>query len=159
MTTVEIAGDWLTVRFTSAEQVLGRLVDLDNPLTAVTHAEHLGGWQDACRGSGLLIGVPDIWIIGTRTHGGTHRLISLRRRRGRALRITLTGQPFDELILSVTHSHRVLHALADGRWTDHATDPSWAISEIEALPTSPARCRGSQPAREQVHSEPRRKEA
>lgn len=136
MTTVEIAEQTLRLRFTSAERLLARVRDLRIPVEAVTHAEHLGSWHDVCRGTGRLVGLADVWVIGTRTSDGTRRLISLRSRRGRALRITVTGQPFDELILSVPHSHRILHQLADGRWTDHATDPSWALRDHQAVSAS-----------------------
>ncbi len=101
MTRVTIVGDRLEVRFTRAEKLAGLLRDVDIPLGAVRAvAVELDGLSAArgVRAPGL--GLPGLRKIGTwRSPQGKSVVVA---RKGRpALRLTLAGLAYDELLLDV----------------------------------------------------------
>ena len=112
MPTIDITSSTLHVRFTRPERVAGLLRDQHMPLTAVTGAEVVPNGLAAVRGlraPGL--GVPGYRKIGTwrRRHG---RSLVVARRGRPALRVRLTGQRYDELLLDVADPERAAAELS-----------------------------------------------
>ena len=101
MTTINLSGDRLEVRFRPLEKLAGLLRDLDVPTSAITSVtvepDGLAGAK-GIRAPGL--GIPGVRKLGT--WRGRHRkaMVSVRRDQA-AVRITLTGQKYDELLLGV----------------------------------------------------------
>jgi hypothetical protein len=101
MATIETTTGTLRITPTRAEKVLGLLRDLEVPLSAVRSAEVVPDGLAAVRGlraPGL--GLPGVRRIGTWRRGGGRSFVSVRR--GPAVRIELTGQRFDTVVVSVT---------------------------------------------------------
>ncbi|MGY1737079.1 hypothetical protein ACI79L_13595 [Geodermatophilus sp. SYSU D00684] len=111
MATVTTTSQTLRITLTPAEKVLGLLRDLEVPLTAVRTAEVVPDGLAAARGlraPGL--GVPGRRKIGTwRRRGGTS-FVSVRR--GAAVRLELTGQRVDTLLVTVDDAPAVVAALS-----------------------------------------------
>ena len=100
MATVQLTTDSLTVHLTRAEKLAGLLRDLTLPLDAVTEMEVVPDGASAVRGvraPGL--GLP--WRrIGTWRRRGERSLVSVRRGEP-ALRLRLTGQRFDTVLVGL----------------------------------------------------------
>jgi hypothetical protein len=99
MATVRIDGNRLTVRLSAIEKVAGLLRDIEVPLQAVTAVEVEPDGLTAARGvraPGLAI--PGRRKIGTWRGRGTKRMVSVRAGQP-AIRLTVTGQRHDELLL------------------------------------------------------------
>src|SRR4051812_10992051 len=99
MATLHRTGSALCVRFTRAEKLAGLVRDLDIPLAAVTGAELVTDPMTALRGlraPGLAL--PGIRGIGTWRTRGTRTLVSVRRNQP-AVRVELTGQRYDSLLI------------------------------------------------------------
>ena len=112
MTTPILTADALHVRFTTAEKLTGLLRDLTVPRSAVVRAEVVRDGLAAARGlraPGL--GLPGLRKIGTWYHRGTRTAVSVRRARP-AVRIELTGQRYDALLLDVERPEELAAALA-----------------------------------------------
>ncbi|MDT0164855.1 hypothetical protein Q9R32_04735 [Actinotalea sp. AC32] len=108
MPTVSISPSTLSVSFSLGERVAGLLRDQHVPTSAVTGAEVVPDGLAALRGlraPGL--GLPGVRGIGTwrRRHGGS-TLASVRAGRP-ALRVTLRGQRWAELLLDVDRPEQV----------------------------------------------------
>ncbi len=102
MATASIANDVLQIRLTLVEKVSGLLGDLDVPLHAVRDAHVAPDALAAVRGRrapGLAI--PGRRKIGTWRGRGGKRFVSVRSGQA-AVRLTLTGQRYDELLLGMT---------------------------------------------------------
>ncbi|WP_209307517.1 hypothetical protein [Geodermatophilus sp. DF01-2] len=105
----------LTVSLSRGERVLGLLRDLEVPRSAVRSVEVLPDGLAATRGlraPGLAL--PGRRKIGTWRGRGEKTLVSVRRGRP-AVRVRLTGQRFDTLLLGVDDPAGVAGALAPAR--------------------------------------------
>ena len=115
MATVTTTPRTLHVSPTRAERVLGLLRDLEVPLSAVQSVEVVPDGPAAVRGlraPGL--GLPGLRLIGTWRGRGERTLVSVRRGRP-AVRVRLTGQRFDTLLLGVDDPAAVAGALTAAR--------------------------------------------
>lgn len=112
MPTIDITATTLHIRFTGPERVAGLLRDQHLPLTAVTSADVVPDGLAAVHGlraPGL--GLPGFRKIGTwrRRHG---RSLVVTRRGRPALRVRLTGQRYEELLLDVAEPERAAAELS-----------------------------------------------
>ena len=111
MATVTTTPQTLTVTLSRAERVLGLLRDLEVPRSAVQSVEVV---PDGCaatpgvRAPGLAL--PGLRRVGTWRGRGEKTLVSVRRGRP-AVRVRLTGQRFDTLLLGVDDPAAVTGAL------------------------------------------------
>ncbi len=101
MTTINVSGDRLQVRFRLAERVAGLLRDLDVPRSSIQSVTVEPDGLAAAKG----IRAPGLGVPGVRKLGtwrGRHRKAMVSVRRGQpAVRITLAGERYDELLLGV----------------------------------------------------------
>ena len=98
MSTVDVTDTSLTVRLTTAEKVLGLLRDQVVPRSAVTAVEVVPDGVAAVRGLRALgLAVPGRRLGTWRSRGRT-RLVDVRRGQP-ALRVQLSGQRYDELLV------------------------------------------------------------
>jgi hypothetical protein len=112
MTTITLHPTVLSVTFTRTEKVAGLLRDLQVPLSAVRSVEVVPDGITATRGlraPGL--GLPGIRKIGTWRAPGSRSLVSVRAGRP-ALRITLEGQRYAQLLLEADDAVELAAALA-----------------------------------------------
>ncbi|RFU21236.1 hypothetical protein [Geodermatophilus marinus] len=112
MATVRTTPETLTVLLSPAEKVLGLLRDLRVPRSAVRSVEALPDGLAATRGlraPGL--GVPGVRKIGTWRGHGEKALVSVRRGQG-AVRVRLTGQRFDTLLIGADDAEALAARLA-----------------------------------------------
>jgi hypothetical protein len=101
MATIKITDTTLEIRFRPWEKVAGLLRDLEVPRSAVTGVTVETDALRAARGlraPGLAI--PGVRKVGTWRGRGRRTMVSVRRNQP-ALRITLTGARYDELLLGV----------------------------------------------------------
>ena len=101
MTTITLHDGVLRVSFTAREKLAGLLRDQRVPLRSVQRVEVVPDGTAAARGiraPGL--GLPGIRLIGTWRRRGGKALVSTRGH-GPAVRITLTGEQWSELLLGV----------------------------------------------------------
>ncbi len=115
MATVTATPETLTVTLSRSERVLGLLRDLEVPRSAVQSVEVVPDGIAATRGlraPGL--GVPGIRYIGTWRGRGGKTLVSVRRGQP-AVRVRLTAQRFDTLLLGADDPAAVAGALAPAR--------------------------------------------
>ncbi len=115
MATVTTTPQTLHVSLTRAERVLGLLRDLEVPRSAVRAVEVVPDGLAAVRGlraPGL--GLPGLRLIGTWRRRGEKALVSVRRGQP-AVRVRLTGQRFDTLLLGVDDPAAVARALSPAR--------------------------------------------
>jgi hypothetical protein len=115
MATVTATPRTLTVSLSRSERVLGLLRSLEVPLSAVREVEVVPDGLAATRGlraPGLAL--PGVRKIGTWRGRGTKTLVSVRRGQP-AVRVHLTGQRFDALLLGVDDPAAVAATLPPGR--------------------------------------------
>ncbi|NMH98847.1 hypothetical protein [Pseudonocardia acidicola] len=101
MTTAQVTSDALEVTFTPGEKLAGLVRDIRIPLSAVRGAEVVAdglGATHGLRAPGLSL--PGVRKIGTWRRPGEKALVSVRRDRP-AVRVSLTGQHYDTLLLDV----------------------------------------------------------
>ncbi|MGY1734352.1 hypothetical protein ACI798_22845 [Geodermatophilus sp. SYSU D01045] len=101
----------LRITLTPAEKVLGLLRDLEVPLSAVRSAEVVPDGLAAAHGlraPGL--GLPGVRKIGTWRRRGGKAFVSVRR--GTAVRLELTGQRVDTVLVTVDDAAAVVAALS-----------------------------------------------
>ena len=111
MATIQTTSGTLRVSLTRTEKVLGLLRDLEAPLTAVRAVAVVPAGRAATRGvraPGL--GLPGLRLIGTWRRRGGRTLVSVRRGRP-AVRIELTGQRHDSVLVSTDDAAAVAAAL------------------------------------------------
>ena len=100
MATVHLTTETLTVRLTRGERIAGLLRDLTVPLDAVSLVEVVPDALAAVRG----LRAPGLGLpsrrIGTWRRRGERSLVSVRRGRP-ALRLRLTGQRFDTVLVEL----------------------------------------------------------
>lgn len=114
MATIETTPRTLRISLTRAEHVLGLLRDLEVPLAAVRTAEVVPDGLAAARGlraPGL--GLPGLRKIGTWRRRGSTGFVSVRR--GPAVRLELTGQRFDTVLVSVADPVAAVGAVEGAR--------------------------------------------
>ncbi|MFC4695607.1 MULTISPECIES: hypothetical protein [Geodermatophilus] len=101
----------LRITLTPTEKVLGLLRDLEVPLSAVRSAEVV---PDGLAAAGGLrapgLGLPGVRKIGTWRRRGGRTFVSVRR--GAAVRLELTGQRFDTVLVTVDDAAAVVAALS-----------------------------------------------
>lgn len=107
MAWMEIDGHQLVVRFSPAERVLGLVRDLVVPLSSVDSVELMDSWK-AVRGLRVGLGLPRVRLVGTWYSRGHRQLVSLRRGVP-ALKVGLSGERYDEVLISVPETD-LLHA-------------------------------------------------
>jgi hypothetical protein len=115
MATVTMTPQTLRVSLSRAERVLGLLRDLEVPRSAVQAVEVVPDGFAATRGlraPGLAL--PRLRRVGTWRGRGGKTLVSVRRGRP-AVRVRLTGQRFDTLLLGVDDPDAVAGALTTAR--------------------------------------------
>lgn len=111
MAEVSITDGRLTARLRRWEQVAGLLGDLDVPVTAVTAAEVVPDGASALQGvraPGLAL--PGGPRVGTWRGRGARRWVSVRPHQP-ALRVRLTGQRYDEVLVTTADAERLAGAL------------------------------------------------
>jgi hypothetical protein len=110
MATIETTPRTLRISLTRAEKVLGLLRDLEVPLAAVRSAEVVPEGLAAVRG----LRAPGLGLparrIGTWRRRGTKTLLSVRR--GPAVRLELTGQRYDTVLVTVDDAPAVVAAVS-----------------------------------------------
>jgi hypothetical protein len=114
MATIETTPATLRIRLSRAEKLFGLLCDLEVPRSAVTAAESVPAGLAAVRGlraPGL--GLPGVRAIGTWRRRGEKTYVSVRRNQP-AVRITLTGQRFDTLLIGTDDAAEVASSLRPG---------------------------------------------
>ena len=113
MAELDITATTAQVRLTTAEKIFGLLRDLSFPLSAVTSVTGEDDGLRAARGlRGPGLALPGRRKIGTWRGRGRRTLVSVRAGEP-AIRIALTGQRFDEVVLS--------HPAA-GTWADRLAE-------------------------------------
>ncbi|MGY1697915.1 hypothetical protein ACI780_23710 [Geodermatophilus sp. SYSU D00814] len=114
MATIQTTPQTLSVSLTRTEKVLGLLRDLEVPRAAVRSVEVVPDGLAAARGlraPGL--GLPGRRLIGTWRRRGTRAFVSVRR--GPAVRLHLTGQRFDTVLVSADDAAAVAADVAAHR--------------------------------------------
>jgi hypothetical protein len=99
MATIETTPASLRVRLTRTEKLFGLLRDLEVPRSAITTVEAVPAGLAAIRGlraPGL--GLPGVRAVGTWRRRGEKSYVSVRRAQP-AVRIRLTGQRFDTVLI------------------------------------------------------------
>lgn len=112
MAALDITPDTVTVRFTTAETVLGLCRGVTFPRSSITGVTVVADGLAATRGiraPGL--GLPGVRKIGTWRRRGAKELVSVRRGQP-AVRIELTGQPHAAVVIGVDDAERVAAELA-----------------------------------------------
>ncbi|TKJ22398.1 hypothetical protein [Blastococcus sp. CCUG 61487] len=115
MATIESTPTSLRVRLTRAEKVFGLLRDLEVPRSAITAVEAVPAGLDALRGlraPGL--GLPGLRSIGTWRRPGEKAYVSVRRNQP-AIRVSLTGERYDTLLLGTDDAAALAEELAPAR--------------------------------------------
>ena len=97
MATLTVDGDRLRVGFPRKEKVLGVVGDLDVPVSSVTGAAEVRSWREV-KGWRVGLGLPGVWLLGTWRWKGRRQLVALRKGRP-AVRVTLSGEKYDELLI------------------------------------------------------------
>lgn len=110
MTDLTLTDAELTVRFTATEKALGILRDVTVPRSAVTSAQLVRSWRREVRGLRVGLGLPGVRALGTWRWGGHRQLVDLRRGVP-AVRIGLTGERYDELLVSTPDAERIVAEL------------------------------------------------
>ncbi|MGR6965427.1 hypothetical protein ACU610_13265 [Geodermatophilus sp. URMC 61] len=103
------------VSLSRTERLLGLLRDLEVPLSAVQGVDVVPDGLAATRGlraPGLAL--PGVRKVGTWRRRGEKTLVSVRRGQP-AVRVRLTGQRFDTLLLGVDDAAAVAATLSTGR--------------------------------------------
>lgn len=114
MTTIHVSDDTLTVRLAPVSKLAGLLRDQVVPRSAVTTVEVVPDGLAAARGvraPGLAL--PGRRKIGTWRGRGARRFVDVRRGQP-ALRLTLEGQRYDELLLGHDDARALAARLAPG---------------------------------------------
>ena len=110
MATIETTPGTLRISLTRAEKVLGLLRDLEVPLSAVRSAEVVPEGLTTVRG----LRAPGFGLptrrIGTWRRRGTRTYLSVRR--GPAVRLELTGQRYDSVLVTVDDAPAVVAAVS-----------------------------------------------
>ena len=99
MATITVSPTQIDISFTTAEKIGGLVRDQSVPRTAISSVEAVDDGYAATRGlraPGL--GIPGVRKIGTWRANGAKHLVSVRRGEP-AIRIELTGQRYDSLII------------------------------------------------------------
>jgi hypothetical protein len=114
MARIDLTADALTVRFSTVERIFGLLNDISVPRSAVTSVSVEPSGLAAVRGlraPGL--GLPGRRKIGTwRGTGDLKRRTAVSVRTGEpAVRITLTGTRWDQLVIGTCEADRLVQAL------------------------------------------------
>lgn len=114
MTTTLVADGHLHVSFTRAQKLVGVLRDQEVPVGAIRSAEVV---HDALAAtSGLRapgLGVPGRRMLGTWRHRSSRTLVDVHRGRP-AVRLTLAGQPYATMLLTVDDPDALVAALTPG---------------------------------------------
>ena len=99
MAALRLTPSTLTLRLSRSEKILGILRDLEVPLAAVRSVEVVPDPLPAVRGLRAPgTALPGLRKIGTWRRSGERVLVSVRRGQP-AVRVRLTGQPYDELVI------------------------------------------------------------
>jgi len=115
MTTISIHPTSLHVTFTTREKVLGLVRDQQIPLSAVRGVEVVPDGGAATRGLRAPgFALPGVRSIGTWRGRGERALVAVRGGRP-AVRLTLDGQRYGELLLAVDDPAAVADTLAATR--------------------------------------------
>ncbi len=112
MATIESTPTTLTVRLSRAEKFFGLLRDLEVPRSAITAVEVVPAGLAAVRGlraPGL--GLPGVRAIGTWRRRGEKTYVSVRRDQP-AVRVSLTGQRFDTVLIGADDAAALAAELA-----------------------------------------------
>lgn len=112
MATIETTTATLRVHLTRVEKFFGLLRDLEVPRSAITSVEAVPAGLPAVRGlraPGL--GLPGVRAIGTWRRRGEKSYVSVRRNQP-AVRIGLTGQRFDTVLIGTDDAHALAAELA-----------------------------------------------
>lgn len=115
MATIRTTPESLSISLTRAEKFFGMLRDLEVPRSAIASAEAVPSGPAALRGlraPGL--GLPGIRSIGTWRRRGEKSYISVRRNQP-ALRVRLTGQRYDTVLVSTDDAAALAAELAPAR--------------------------------------------
>ncbi len=115
MAELQLTPTTLTVRFPRREKIAGLVRDLAVPLDAVRDAEVVADPLTAVRGlraPGL--GLPGVRKIGTWRRPGERTLVSVRRNQP-AVRVRLTGERYDALLIGADDAAPLAGRLAAAR--------------------------------------------
>jgi hypothetical protein len=114
MTTLHVEGNDLALRFTTFEKIAGLVRDARVPLSSIRSAVLVDNGLAAAKGlraPGL--GLPGYRKLGTWRTLGAKSLVSVRRDLP-AVRITLDGERYDTLLVSMPDAAAVAALLAGG---------------------------------------------
>lgn len=106
---MEIDGHRLVVRFSPAEHVLGLVRDLVVPLSSVEAVDLMDSWKDV-RGLRVGLGLPRVRLVGTWYSRGHRQLVSLKRGVP-ALKVSMSGERYDEVLVSLPETDLLLACL------------------------------------------------
>ena len=110
MPNIDLTPDRLTVRFTTAEKILGLVRDFSAPRSAITSVALVESWSEV-RGLRIGLGLPGYRLLGTWRGRGHKQLVALRRGQP-AVRFALSGTTYDEVVVSTADAERLV---AEGR--------------------------------------------
>ena len=114
MARLEVTPTTVSVRFGRGEKVAGLLRDLEVPRSAVQAAEVVADPLRQVRGLRFPgADVPGFVKIGTWRRAGERTLVSVRRGQP-AVRVRLTGQRFQELLVGADDAERIAADLRSG---------------------------------------------
>lgn len=78
---------------------------------AVRSVSPVGSWWRDVHGWRVGLGMPGLWLLGTRRRRGSKQLVALTRG-APAVKIGLSGAKYDELLISTPDAVRITRALA-----------------------------------------------
>jgi hypothetical protein len=109
MACVSVDVDRVRVSFTTREKILGIVGNLDVPVSSVVSASEVRSWREV-RGWRVGLGLPGYWLLGTWRSKGHKQLVALRRDVP-AVRLTLRGEKYDEVLVETPDPAAILSRL------------------------------------------------
>ena len=106
MADISLSDDRLTVQFSTAEKILGLVRDFSAPRSAITSVAAVESWSEV-RGLRIGLGLPGYRLLGTWRAKNHKQLVALRRGEP-AVKFTLTGTTYDEVVVSTADAERLV---------------------------------------------------
>lgn len=109
MAEVDLVGDQLSIRFSRSEKIWGLVSDLSVPRSSVQAVSLIESWREV-RGWRVGLGLPGVRLIGVWRKHGHKQLVSLRRDAA-SVKFVLSGEKYDEVLLSTPDAKRLIGLL------------------------------------------------